>query len=102
MVLCQSFSKNLGLYGERIGCLSVLTQNEEQKNAVKSNLERIARSEYSNPPKFGALIVNYVMSDPELRKEWDEEIRKQNKANERNVEKKINRSWIKKKLGQYH
>jgi len=74
LVLSQSFSKNLGLYGERIGCLSVLTQNEEQKNAVKSNLERIARSEYSNPPKFGALIVNYVMSDPELRKEWDEEI----------------------------
>jgi aspartate/tyrosine/aromatic aminotransferase len=41
---------------------------------VKSNLERIARSEYSCPPKFGAIIVNYIMSDPELRKEWDEEI----------------------------
>ena len=75
MVLCQSFSKNLGLYGERIGCLSVLTQNEEQKLACKTNLERIARSEYSNPPKFGAMIVNYVMGDPELRKEWEEEIK---------------------------
>ena len=75
MVLCQSFSKNLGLYGERIGCLSILTQNEEQKLACKTNLERIARSEYSNPPKFGAMIVNYVMGDEELRKEWSEEIK---------------------------
>lgn len=74
LALCQSFSKNLGLYGERIGCLSFLTQNQEQKNAVKTNLERIVRSEYSNPPKFGAMIINYVMNDPELRKEWDEEI----------------------------
>ena len=39
-----------------------------------TNLERIARSEYSNPPKFGALIVNYVLGDKELKKEWDEEI----------------------------
>ena len=74
LVLCQSFSKNLGLYGERIGCLSFLTQSEEQKIAVKTNLERIIRSEYSCPPKFGATIINYIMSDPELRKEWDEEI----------------------------
>ena len=73
LALCQSFSKNLGLYGERIGCLSFLTQNQEQKNAVKTNLERIVRREYSNPPKFGAMIINYVMNDPELRKEWDEE-----------------------------
>ena len=74
MVLCQSFAKNLGLYGERIGCLSFLTQNEEEKIAIKSNLERIARSEYSNPPKFGAMIINYVMGDEELKKEWSEEI----------------------------
>jgi aspartate aminotransferase len=74
MVLCQSFSKNLGLYGERIGCLSFLTQNEEEKIAIKTNLERIIRSEYSNPPKFGATIVNYVLGDEQLRKEWNEEI----------------------------
>ena len=74
MVLCQSFSKNLGLYGERIGCLSFLTKSEEEKNAVKSNLEKIIRTEYSCPPKFGAMIFNYIMSDPELKKEWDEEI----------------------------
>ena len=74
MILGQSFSKNLGLYGERIGCLSVLTQNENEKIAVQTNLERIARSEYSNPPKFGAMIVNIVLSDEKLKKEWLEEL----------------------------
>ena len=74
MVLSQSFSKNLGLYGERIGCLSFLTQSEEEKIAVETNIARIARSEYSCPPKFGAIIVNIVLSDEELRKEWLEEL----------------------------
>lgn len=74
MILGQSFSKNLGMYGERIGCLSILTQNEEEKIAVKTNIERIARSEYSNPPKFGAMIVNTILSDEELKKEWLEEL----------------------------
>ena len=62
MVLSQSFSKNFGLYGERIGCLSFLTQNEEEKIAVETNIARIARSEYSCPPKFGAIIVNIIFS----------------------------------------
>ena len=75
MILSQSFSKNLGLYGERIGCLSFLTQNEEEKIAVETNIARIARSEYSCPPKFGAIIANIVLSDEELRKEWLEEIK---------------------------
>ena len=74
MVLGQSFSKNLGLYGERIGCLSFLTQSPEEKIAIKTNLEKIVRSEYSNPPKFGAIIVNTVLSDENLKKEWLEEL----------------------------
>lgn len=74
MVLAQSFSKNLGMYGERIGCLSFLTQSEEQKQSIKSNLERIVRIEYSNPPKFGAILVNIVLSDDNLTKEWLEEL----------------------------
>jgi aspartate aminotransferase len=74
MLLAQSFSKNLGMYGERIGCLSIMTQNEEEKLVVKSHLEKIARSEYSCPPKFGAMIVNSVLSDEELKKEWYEDL----------------------------
>ena len=75
MILAQSFAKNFGLYGERIGCLSVLTQNEKQKVAIKMNLAKIVRSKYSSPPKFGAMIINNILSNDELKKEWLEEIK---------------------------
>ena len=74
MLLAQSFAKNMGLYGERIGCLSILTQNEEEKIKVQSSLKLIARSEYSAPPKFGAIIVDMILSDEELKKEWLEDL----------------------------
>ena len=74
MILAQSFSKNLGLYRERIGCLSILTQNENEKIAVQTNLENLLNTEYSNPPKFNAAIVNIVLSDEQLKKEWLEEL----------------------------
>jgi len=76
MVLAQSFAKNMGLYGERIGCLSFLTQNEKERLAIHTNLERIVRSEYSNPPKFGSYIVSTILSDENLKKEWLEELYK--------------------------
>ena len=75
MILSQSFSKNFGLYGERIGCLSILTQSEEEKKAIYSNLLKIVRREYSSPPKFGAMIVNNILSNDELKKEWLEEVK---------------------------
>ena len=58
MCLAQSFAKNFGLYGERIGCLSFITQNEYEANAIKSQIQIICRNECSNPPKFGAYLVN--------------------------------------------
>jgi aspartate aminotransferase len=76
MILAQSFAKNFGLYGERIGCLSILTQSEEEKKAIYSNLLKIIRREYSSPPKFGAMIVNNILSNDELKKEWLEELKK--------------------------
>ena len=75
MLVAQSFAKNFGLYGERIGCLSVLTQNEKQKFAIKQNLAKIVRSKYSSPPKFGAMIINNILSNEELKNEWLEEIK---------------------------
>ena len=75
MILAQSFAKNFGLYGERIGCLSILTQSEEEKKAIYSNLLKIVRREYSSPPKFGAIIVNNILSNDELKKEWLEEVK---------------------------
>ena len=79
MLVAQSFAKNFGLYGERIGCISVLTQNEKQKIAIKQNLAKIVRSKYSSPPKFGAMIINIILSNDELKKEWLEEIKMMSK-----------------------
>ena len=75
MLLCQSFAKNLGLYGERVGCLSIVTASEKEAIAVKSQLAIIGRREYSNPPKFGAYIATIVMSDEQLTKSWLDELK---------------------------
>ena len=75
MLLCQSFAKNLGLYGERVGCLSIVTTSEKEAIAVKSQLANIGRREYSNPPKFGAYIATIVMSDEQLTKSWLDELK---------------------------
>ncbi len=71
MLVAQSFSKNLGLYGERVGTLLVLTS---EKSGVISHLKAIARASYSNPPRHGGLIAAHVLSDPHLRSIWEDEL----------------------------
>ncbi|TKY66754.1 Aspartate aminotransferase [Spatholobus suberectus] len=73
--LAQSYAKNMGLYGQRAGCLSVLCEDEKQSVAVKTQLQLIARPMYSNPPLHGALIVSTVLGDPELKKLWLKEVK---------------------------
>uniref|UniRef100_A0A7C9D0T8 Aspartate aminotransferase n=1 Tax=Opuntia streptacantha TaxID=393608 RepID=A0A7C9D0T8_OPUST len=73
--ISQSFAKNMGLYGQRVGCLSVLCDNEKQAVAVKSRLQQIARPMYSNPPVHGSLLVSIILSDPDLKKLWLEEVK---------------------------
>lgn len=73
--LAQSYAKNMGLYGQRVGCLSLLCEDEKQAVAVKSQLQRIARPMYSNPPLHGALIVSTVLGDLELKKLWLKEVK---------------------------
>lgn len=70
VMLAQSFSKNFGLYGHRVGCLSVLTDSVEEAVAVNSQLRIIARPMYSNPPITGVRIVDEVLGDPELEALW--------------------------------
>ena len=71
MMIAQSYSKNFGLYGERIGALSVTTNDgPEVAQAVQSQLKMIVRPMYSNPPSNGARIVAHVLSTPELYAEW--------------------------------
>ncbi|AQK70298.1 glutamate-oxaloacetic transaminase3 [Zea mays] len=71
----QSYAKNMGLYGQRAGCLSILCEDEMQAVAVKSQLQQIARPMYSNPPVHGALVVSIILSDPELKSLWLKEVK---------------------------
>ncbi|KAL0306787.1 UNVERIFIED_CONTAM: Aspartate aminotransferase, mitochondrial [Sesamum radiatum] len=71
----QSYAKNMGLYGQRVGCLSVVCEDEKQAVAVKSQLQQLARPMYSNPPVHGALIVSTILGDPDLKKLWLMEVK---------------------------
>lgn len=74
-MLCQSFAKNFGIYGERAGTLSVVTGNKNETEVVMSRLKQIARPIYSNPPIHGARLINAVLENPELVKEWHRELK---------------------------
>ncbi|XP_022950910.1 aspartate aminotransferase, mitochondrial-like [Cucurbita moschata] len=71
----QSFAKNMGLYGHRVGCLSVLGKDQQQAMIVRSQLQRLARAMYSSPPIHGVLLVSTILSDPLLKAEWIEELK---------------------------
>ncbi|GLC63912.1 aspartate transaminase aat1 [Pleodorina starrii] len=75
LVLAQSFAKNMGLYGERAGALSVVTKSREVATRVESQLKLVIRPMYSNPPMHGAAIAARVMGDPKLNAMWQEELR---------------------------
>ncbi len=75
VIVVTSCSKNLGLYRERVGAVSVVCKDSEQRAAVQSNLANVARGIYSMPPDHGAAIVDRVLHDPELRAMWDAELR---------------------------
>lgn len=68
--LSQSFAKNMGLYGERVGAFSVVCADSEEKKAVESQLKILVRPMYSNPPINGARIVSTVLNTPELYDQW--------------------------------
>ncbi|KAK9088796.1 hypothetical protein Scep_027878 [Stephania cephalantha] len=70
----QSYAKNMGLYGQRVGCLSVLCEDDKQAVAVKSQLQQLARPMYSNPPVHGALVVSIILKDPNLKSLWLKEV----------------------------
>jgi len=70
VILCQSFAKNFGLYGERIGCLSMVAKDAEEADRLLSQLKILIRPTYSNPPIHGARIVATVLNDPVLEKQW--------------------------------
>jgi aromatic-amino-acid transaminase len=72
--LSSSFSKSFSLYGERVGALSVVTGGAEEAARVLSQVKRIVRTNYSNPPTHGGQIVATVLGNPQLRSLWDREL----------------------------
>lgn len=75
IALAQSFAKNMGLYGERVGAFSLTTSDPEEKARVDSQLKIVIRPMYSNPPLHGARIANAILSTPELYSQWESEVK---------------------------
>ncbi len=73
-IVCSSFSKNFGLYSERVGAVSVVSADDATALAVQSQLKALVRSNYSNPPRHGAAIVATILDDAELTKMWHGEL----------------------------
>ncbi|KAI9183346.1 aspartate transaminase aat1 [Blastocladiella emersonii ATCC 22665] len=75
LCLAQSFAKNIGLYGERVGTFSIVGADAEEAKRVESQLKILIRPMYSNPPMHGARIVSTVLNTPELNEEWLGEVK---------------------------
>ncbi len=70
----SSFSKSFSLYGERVGALSIVTASKEEAGRVMSQVKRVIRTNYSNPPTHGGAMVAAVLASPELRQMWETEL----------------------------
>lgn len=74
-ILAQSFAKNMGLYGERVGAFSVVCASAEEKKRVDSQIKILVRPLYSNPPVHGARIASTILNDQALNKQWLGEVK---------------------------
>ncbi len=74
VLIASSFSKSFSLYGERVGALSIITNDANETARVLSQLKRVIRTNYSNPPIHGGAVVAAVLTTPELRASWIEEL----------------------------
>ncbi|MEX2175115.1 MAG: amino acid aminotransferase [Pirellulaceae bacterium] len=74
LLVCSSFSKNFGLYGERVGALTVVAGDAVAAQRALSQVRISIRTNYSNPPTHGAAIVAAVLADAELRRQWEQEL----------------------------
>ncbi len=74
MFISSSFSKSFSLYGERVGALTIVTGSKDESSRVLSQVKRVIRTNYSNPPTHGGTIVSTVLNTPELFAMWDKEL----------------------------
>lgn len=73
-LVCNSFSKNFGLYAERVGGITAVSKNADVAKAMLSQIKLTIRTMYSNPPLHGGAIVDTVLNDAELRQVWETEL----------------------------
>jgi aspartate/tyrosine/aromatic aminotransferase len=74
LLICSSFSKNFGLYNERVGAMTLVAANTGAAEAAFSHVEKAIRANYSNPPAHGGAIVSTILDTPELRALWIAEL----------------------------
>ena len=74
LIVANSFSKNFGLYNERIGAITVVAGNDAEAVNAFSQIKSTIRASYSNPPAHGALIVSTILEDDALRLMWQQEL----------------------------
>ena len=74
LLVCSSFSKNFGLYGERVGALTLVAGDADAAQRALSQVRISIRTNYSNPPTHGAAIVATILSDAKLRAQWEQEL----------------------------
>ncbi len=74
LIVCSSYSKNFGLYSERVGAMLAVCSESAQSASVTSNVKQTIRTNYSNPPRHGAAIVATILGTPELRTLWLQEL----------------------------
>jgi aromatic-amino-acid transaminase len=72
--VASSFSKSMSLYGERVGALTIVTGGADEAARVLSQLKRVIRTNYSTPPTHGGQSVATVLTTPELRQLWEQEL----------------------------
>lgn len=74
-LVAQSYSKNMGLYGERVGALSIVCTTAEEASKVESQLKILIRPSYSNPQIHGASIVISILKDRDMYNEWTDNLK---------------------------
>lgn len=74
LLVCQSFSKNMGLYSERVGCLHVVSNDRSALEKIQGQLVTFFRMECSFAPAWGARVAAGIMNKPELKQLWDQDV----------------------------
>ena len=74
MLVASSFSKNFGLYNERVGALTLVAKDAAVAETALSQIKTCIRTNYSNPPSHGGAVVATVLNDATLRQQWDAEL----------------------------